>query len=1423
MRLAAGVAAVLVVLVSAVLLVGRFWLGSHLDEFRPRIEAALSRQVAVHAHIGHLSAEWHGLLPEFILRDVRLQDARGEVDLSLEWIRARLATLPLLTGRVDFARLEIDHPVVRVQRRADGRVVVAGILLPTPSEEPGSPFLDWLLAQREVRINDGRLEWQDDLAAGRVLTLPKLQLRLLGNGRRHQFELSAGAPVELARGLKVTGTLDADDSSHLEKWSGLVDARADFLDVAQLRDYLRAPVDWRSGRGGIELAVRFSAAQVQAVQADARLDAVALTLADNLPELRFDRLSGHLGFQRVAGGFSLTARQLLAQGALADGAPQVRPADVDLRIDAAGGSARADVANLGALAALAESLPLPPDLRAVVRSRAPTGLLQGLSADWQGSLGRLGTFKVRARMTDLGIAAADGQPGVRHLSGSLQADQSGGTLAIDAKDPVVSLPEVFPQPITLRQLLLAAHWTRRATTADVTIDRLHLDDSDLVGDLTGTLRIVGGKPRQSRLNGLFDRIEVPAVPRFLPLVVSPDARAWLATALRAGHAHQVRLDLQGDLHEFPFVRPGSGTFQVHVPVEGARLDYASGWPALTAIRGTVDFDGPAMTVRVSEAHEDRLVARDVVARVADLDAAQPTLAVHGQVSGPLQSGLDFIQQTPLRRALGAFAGTFQASGDGSVALTLAIPLSRVDDTTVDGLLDVESASLRDPKGEIPPIAGLRGRLHFTDRIVAAEGLNAKVLGGQAQAALKSAPNGDVLLDVHGQLDGLEVDRQFTHGRLDFVRGDGDWDGHFRFGNTTSTLDIVGHLPVYGATAEVKVRQRDGPLTLTAHGAPPCARVVREYVPFLAPEAEGALEWEVSVRHDRTTDLISGSGSCRMFGRPAQMTLAGAAEAFTVDIGGGIDGAALQDLAPAMPAGILSGSTRWDVHVDQRPGQPLVRILSDLRGLRIDVPPPFGKAAADTMPIRAAIGRLRGTTELYLSGGVDGVLGFAGLIPTTADESLHRLAVHIGGAAVLPSSEGISVNGTLAKVDVAAWRSALGGTAPALAARPAGASAKSAAPASGVAGLAQLPLSADLQIEQTISGRYRFEGHRWQLHRQGSAWHVQAHGPQIEGEADWSAEGSGRLTARLDRLILGGDAGAAGSAPPTDGKAGRSLPVVDVDVRDFQLDRHPYGHLELRGEPEPEGWHITRLALSREQGSLSAEGHWVDRPGRSRTRLNAQIDATDTGALLQALGYGKVLSRAKTRLSASLDWPGDPEDFATARLGGSLDLDSQAGQFLTLEPGVGRLLGLLSLQALPRRVTLDFRDIFSQGFAFDAIKGHFDIDRGTMQTQNLEMSGPAAQVKLAGKVGLATETQDLDVRVQPAIGDSISIATTAIAGPLVGAGAWLVQKILSNPFDKILTYEYHVSGSWDDPQVVRVARLAPTTPSGQNDGAKGEHP
>ncbi|MCK7492694.1 MAG: hypothetical protein MZW92_14990 [Comamonadaceae bacterium] len=181
------------------------------------------------------------------------------------------------------------------------------------------------------------------------------------------------------------------------------------------------------------------------------------------------------------------------------------------------------------------------------------------------------------------------------------------------------------------------------------------------------------------------------------------------------------------------------------------------------------------------------------------------------------------------------------------------------------------------------------------------------------------------------------------------------------------------------------------------------------------------------------------------------------------------------------------------------------------------------------------------------------------------------------------------------------------------------------------------------------------------------------------------------------------------------------------------------------------------------------GQWRAGVGSGATQLDFKIDAADVGQLLERLGYGMGVKRGTAKLQGKVAWAGAPSAIDYPSLDGSLSLEAHRGQFAKLEPGVGRLLGVLSLQALPRRISLDFRDVFSEGFAFDSITGSIGLRRGVMETQNLAIQGPSAKVLMTGDVSLVSETQNLKVRVQPTLSETVAIGA-AVVNPLAGAGS-----------------------------------------------------
>jgi uncharacterized protein YhdP len=334
------------------------------------------------------------------------------------------------------------------------------------------------------------------------------------------------------------------------------------------------------------------------------------------------------------------------------------------------------------------------------------------------------------------------------------------------------------------------------------------------------------------------------------------------------------------------------------------------------------------------------------------------------------------------------------------------------------------------------------------------------------------------------------------------------------------------------------------------------------------------------------------------------------------------------------------------------------------------------------------------------------------------------------------------------------------------------------------------------------------------------WRVNLDADQANGFAEWrpdrSGSAPGRVYARLSRLSL----------PPADEQStvqtlldapATNVPSLDIVVDDFELRGKKLGRLEVEavnrapaagaGDRARE-WRLSKLALTTPEAHFGATGQWLNAStsgAKLRSLLDFRLDVDDSGALLERLGIGRAIKGGRGRLAGQLSWEGSPMSFDIASLSGDVNVGIDAGQFLKADPGVTRLLGVLSLQSLPRRLSLDFRDVFQEGFAFDNINGDIRITRGVGSTNNLRMRGVSAAVLMEGSADLNLETQDLRVIVVPELNAGTASLAYAVINPAVGLGTFLAQMFLRKPMMQVTTREFRVTGSWIDPKVERVER------------------
>jgi len=451
-----------------------------------------------------------------------------------------------------------------------------------------------------------------------------------------------------------------------------------------------------------------------------------------------------------------------------------------------------------------------------------------------------------------------------------------------------------------------------------------------------------------------------------------------------------------------------------------------------------------------------------------------------------------------------------------------------------------------------------------------------------------------------------------------------------------------------------------------------------------------------------------------------------------------------------------------------------------------LPPPFLKPPGDRWPVRVER-RVLGSTQDRISLAVGDIVGMTLVREMNgASTSIPRGVVRFGGQASEPDRAGVWISGTLGSLDVDRWLALLRQRGDPLRIDWGGVDVK-------VATLDAL-------------GRRYSDLAIYAVAQPDGNWRSSLVGKEFEGTLLWQSQGRGRLTARMKRLSIPAPSPPTLQAPTAAAERRQlDLPALDIMAEEFSLGGKGLGRLEVAATPQDADWRIERLSIVNPESTFSLEGLWQGWLASQRTHVNLRLEASDAGKLLARLGYPEGLKSGTATIEGTLSWRGAPYEIDYPSLTGNLLVHAAKGQFDKIDTGVGKLLGVVSLQALPRRVSLDFRDVFSEGFAFDEIVGPVTIDQGIAHTENFRIQGPSARVLMKGSVDLARETQNLRVQVTPYLSESVSIAGALIGGPVAGVATFLAQKMLKDPIDQMAAFEYQVTGTWKEPQVVKLAR------------------
>ena len=1338
------------------------WIVPRIGEFRPRLEREASKALGVPVRIGQISARSGGMIPTFELHDVVLLDPQGREALRLPHLLAALS--PTSVWSLGFEQLVIDQPVLDIRRTVDGRVYVGGLDV-SQSPSDSNAVVNWFFSQPELSIQGGSLRWTDEWRAAPPLVLTQVDAVLRNGRRRHSMRIDATPPAEWGERFSLRGIfrqpLLSADAGHWRDWSGQAYAEFSRVDLSQVKRYASLEslgLDLKAGQGGVRAWADMNRGRLTGGTFDVALSGVVTQWDKALEPLSLATVAGRFGGRELANGLEFNTQDLRFN--TTDGLAWPGGNLSVLHTAAQGQAAqktelKADKLDLAALVLIANRLPLGTPTHALMASYVPKGLVEAVDARWQGPLDTPTSFSAKGRVSGLALASLPGA-----------VVRPGGPTDRQAHER--------PGRPGIRGATIDFDVTQDGGSAALKVAHGALDLPGVFEDPLVLLDQLSLDAQWKRLNG-----KTEAQLRNIKFS-NADAEGSAQSTWRSGDTALGTVDLQGSLsrgngarvHRYlPLVLPERARHYVRDAVVQGDL-------------GDVKFKvkGPVDEIPFSDPSKGEFKVSAKV-KNGQFVYVPRTLQTQGAPAWPALTDLrgDLVFNRAALEVTGASGKMANLAG-----LQIVKADARIPDLLHSATLDL-TARLKGP---------LADALGF---------VNTSPVGAMTgQVLAKAVASGSADYGLHLDLPLFAIEKTRVQGTVTLPGND------------------VQFMPATPVLTRLK-----GAVTFSEAGfnvAGAQARVLG-----------GDIRFEGGMRPVSRTALASAETEPVVFFK-AQGTLTS-------------DG-----LQQARELGFLSrlaqnasGSTSYAASLGFRRGIAEVAVTSNLQGMALRLPAPLAKSAETALAVRfentligdsLAVGQKLQDQLVLAVGRVASVVYVRDI--SGPDARVVRGTIGVGlepGEPVPMPVSGVVANVLLDRVDLDAWdkvlsASAVSGTTPAPAVVPA--LADSRPPSAGLT-LNYLPTQMAIRAGELVFSGRKLNNVVVGGTREGPNWRANIAATELNGYVEIrqpGATGPGRVYARLSRLNLGqstaSDVESILDNQPT------SIPALDIVVDDLELRGKKLGRIEIdavnRGalavarEGGVREWRLNKFNIILPEAVLTATGNWAvvnaqaplgapaagqralrGATDRRRTVMNFKLDIADSGELLKRFGMVDVIRRGKGKMEGQVAWLGSPLSLDYPSMSGQFNVNMEGGQFLKADPGIAKLLGVLSLQSLPRRLTLDFRDVFSEGFAFDFVRGDITINQGLAATNNLQMKGVNAAVLMEGSADIARETQNIKVVVVPEIDAGTASLIATVINPAIGLGTFLAQYFLRRPLIQANTQEFQIDGSWTDPKITKVER------------------
>ncbi|SDL59955.1 TIGR02099 family protein [Modicisalibacter muralis] len=720
------------------------------------------------------------------------------------------------------------------------------------------------------------------------------------------------------------------------------------------------------------------------------------------------------------------------------------------------------------------------------------------------------------------------------------------------------------------------------------------------------------------------------------------------------------------------------------------------------------------------------------------------------------------------------------------------PASKTDTDEFDGelrlALDVEDGKLTyDP--EWPALENVSGRLELVNETLHATVDHAETLGLVSEGTRVALE--DERLSVTGPVQGP------TQGLFRFL-AEAPIEGMDAFARWRSEGRVIGELAL-----DVPMENPEA-LEVDVQASVDAPSLTFSEIDLTLGNVNGALHY----RHAKNTDFLTGELGARAFEGPllARFDVGGEGIAFE---GRALARGLLQWAGMAQLDGLLSGYFPYSAQLDLKGEEPHLSVESDLQGLAILLPPPFGKRLDEgvALHVEATPGQ-RLTVDL-----ADRLrLRWRSLGPAPGQGQGQIWLERWPASAQWPGDQGWNVIWRTPRLYLGRWQSALAalGETPSDDAPASVASGPVAQPGTALPSLRRIVIDTGcLHFDERCLGS--LEASASPL---ADGWRLDLAGTLMQGQASYRPNQTTPLSIDLTRLNLDtlmpqptqmpelSEAIATAPEPkPLPGWLDK-VPSGDITIDTILRQGRRLGPLSASWQASPQRLRVAPLSLTLGEVTAAGELVWeASGPEASLTRSRLALTGGDLGSALKALGQPVAIRSARTQVESQLAWPGAPWQFALERSRGSIEVALEDGRFVTLDSPSARLIGLLNVDNLLRRLRLDFSDVTGEGTAFDSVRGSATLYGGRLQTRGpVEIDGPSTQFTLEGGVDLAARRLDMLLGITVPVSQNLPLAAVLVGAPYVGGALFLADKIFGGWLDKVTRIHYRVQGPWTSPQI-----------------------